>query len=171
MQDDPASTTDEFQAYKNFLMLVGDITTRYAAFEHIINETIWLLCNLDDRRGGCITSEIISLKPRFNILIALLYELKFEKRIISETEDLLACATKTVLFRNKYAHTPINLAIKDGELVPMIRHIKIEKTLKDDLREYDFEEMLKTSKRCQELTESAKMLRSNGEKHLERHHL
>jgi len=150
-------------------MLVGDITTHYAAFEHVINETIWILCNLDDRKGGCITSEIISLKPRFKILIALLHELKFEKSIISEAEQLLGRATKTVLFRNKYAHTPIELAIKDGELVPMIRHIKIEETLKNDLKEYDFNEMLTTSKRCQELTGSAKMLRSNVEKHLELH--
>ena len=162
------SESDVFQAYKNYLMLVGDIATHYAAFEYVINETIWELCDLDERRGACITSEIISHAPRFRILIALMYERKCSEKIIERANEIASNARKTTLFRNKYVHTPLNLAVVKGILIPMNKHIKIEKILKNELKEYDYEEMTKTSQRCQELTNNAKALRADVQNNLEK---
>jgi hypothetical protein len=152
--------------YKTYLMVVGDIATRYAAFEHVINAAIWTLCGVDQRTGSCVTSEIISIGSRFRILIALMHEKGCDQRLVERAIELSKSADKTSKFRNKYIHAPIDLGLADGELVPVVKHVRIERKLKDEWEPYDFDEMNKTSARCQELAAEASALRADIQLHL-----
>jgi hypothetical protein len=152
----PTLPDDQFELYREYLSLVGEIATDYASFEDSINGTIIILAGIEDRRIGiCLTTEIISIHTKLRILIALLHERKMPAALIEKGEALSERAIKVSKFRNKYVHTPVQLGIKDKQLMPMIQHFRIEKTLKGELAVFDRDEMRKTIQRCNELEQEA----------------
>jgi hypothetical protein len=152
------STGNPFEDYNGYLMLVGEIATNYSAFEHVIDRAIWHLASLDERTGSCITTQIISVGTRFKILIALMHEREMPKNLLDEADAILRTAIKTSQFRNKYVHSPLEVAIVKGALVPMRNHRVVEKMLQSELVPYEKSDMQKTSVRCQELKNSAIVL-------------
>ena len=145
--------------YRDYLMLVGDIATHYASFEHAINESIWILAGVDERIGGCITAELISHAPKFRILIALMYERKVDKLHIDSAKKLSKDAIPISQYRNKYIHSPMGLGIKNDELIPMITHSRNNETFESATVPYDIAEMLKRSEKVQKLKNDATNLK------------
>jgi hypothetical protein len=149
---------DAFQDYRDYLMMVGDIATHYAAFERAIDRAIWRLASVEERLGSCITTQIIAVGTRFKILTALMYEREMPESLYKEAASILEKAIKTSQFRNKFVHSPLELAIVDGDLVPMRNHRVVDKVLKDELVPYEKDDMQKTAARCQELKNEALFL-------------
>jgi hypothetical protein len=161
------SEKEIYEDYRQYLLLVGDIATHYATFEHLIDQTIWLLAGMQRRKGACVTSHLMGIQTKFRVIVALMHELKAPESLHNAANQLSKDAHKTSLFRNKYIHSPMSLAVVKGKLVPIRRHTGVDVTLKDELVPYDREEMLVTSARCQDLKNRATILKGDMEKHLE----
>lgn len=142
--------------YEIYLLRVGELTIQYSGFEHAINQSIWALAGLGDRIGACITSEVVSIAPKFRILSALLHELGHTD-LVKAASALSEQAISVSQFRNKYVHSPIGLVIDEaGAMVPSVSHIKIEgKKLKQFPEGYDEEELNRTIDKCLELKRAA----------------
>jgi hypothetical protein len=87
-----------------------------------------------------------------------MYEREMPESLHKEAASILEKAIKTSQFRNKFVHSPLELAIVDGDLVPMRNHRVVDKVLKDELVPYEKDDMQKTAARCQELKNEALFL-------------
>ncbi len=163
------SEKSPFADYREYLTLVGDIATQFAAFESVVDETIWTIANLNRRMGACITSQIISVHTKFRILRALLHEVEAQPSINQQLNDLEERARKNSDHRNKYVHSPMGLAVEDGVLVPIRYQTRVEGTLSDELIPFgsDKSEMNQTIIRSQELKNETHNLKRAIELHLE----
>jgi hypothetical protein len=71
---------DSFENEKLFVQLarddphftaLGRIATAWALFENTLDGAIWTLAEINDERGACITSQLMSILPRLKAYMAL----------------------------------------------------------------------------------------------------
>ena len=75
-----------------------------AKFEHWIDQAIWILADLDPRKGTCITSQVGSIHGKFRALLALMEDAKRPKLAIDAANQLSAKAANVVNVRNRFAN-------------------------------------------------------------------
>lgn len=73
--------TEDFEQESHFHVLkkddphysaIGRVTSAFSYFEFHINQLIWILSDIDDERGACITSNIFTFSARTKALLALI---------------------------------------------------------------------------------------------------
>ena len=82
-----------------------------AKFEHWIDQAIWILADLDPRKGTCITSQVGSIHGKFRALLALMEDAKRPKLAIDAANQLSAKAANVVNVRNRFAHGPLDMGV------------------------------------------------------------
>jgi len=97
--------------YEDTLREIGRITTTWAKFEHWIDQAIWILADIDPRKGACITSQVGSIHGKFRALLALMEEAKRPKPAIDAANQLSTKAANVVNVRNRFAHGPLDMGV------------------------------------------------------------
>lgn len=99
------------EAYETTLREIGRIATTWAKFEHWIDQAIWLLAEIDPRKGACVTTQINSIHGKFRALIGLMGEASRPAKAIKLAKQLSDEAARVVQIRNRFAHGPLDMGI------------------------------------------------------------
>jgi hypothetical protein len=99
------------EIYDETLKEIGRITTTWAKFEHWIDQALWLLADVDGRKGACLTSQIGSIHGKFRALLALMEEAERPKEAIDIAKKLSNEAATVVNIRNRFAHGPLDMGV------------------------------------------------------------
>lgn len=82
--------------YASTLTEIGRITTTWAKFEHWIEQAIWILADVDARKGACMTTQIGSIHGKFRALIALMAEAGRPPEALKVADKLSSAAGNVV---------------------------------------------------------------------------
>lgn len=85
--------------------LVGRVCSEWAHLEHILDETIWDLAEINPERGACITAQLIGHRPRRLTIIALTAHLKLERNT-GKVEAFMNKLSNLAEDRNRIVHDP-----------------------------------------------------------------
>jgi hypothetical protein len=72
---------------------------------------LWLLSDVDAKKGACMTSQIGSIHGKFRALLALMEEAGRPKTAINIANKLSSKAASVVNIRNRFAHGPLDMGI------------------------------------------------------------
>jgi hypothetical protein len=97
--------------YAHTLTEIGRITTTWAKFEHWIEQAIWILADVDARKGACMTTQIGSIHGKFRALIALMVEAGRPKEALKAADKLSDEAGRVVKVRTRFAHGPLDMGV------------------------------------------------------------
>ena len=53
------------------LAVVGQIANQWAHIEHTLDMIIWRLAEVEEKKGSCITAQLVGSYPRFKAIISL----------------------------------------------------------------------------------------------------
>lgn len=101
----------KYDAFEYKLTEIGRITTTWAKFEHWIDQAIWILADVDARKGACVTTQINSIHGKFRALLALMNEANRPKDAIDAAGKLSNEAAKIVQIRTRFAHGPLDMGL------------------------------------------------------------
>jgi hypothetical protein len=97
--------------YEARLLEIGRITTTWAKFEHWIDQAIWILADVDHRKGACITTQMGSVYGKFRALEALMREAERPEEAFKAVHKLAADAATVGQLRNTFAHGPLDAGV------------------------------------------------------------
>lgn len=86
--------------------LVGRVCSEWAHLEHILDETIWDLAEINPERGACITAQLMGHRPRCLTIIALTTHLTLGKNTIGKIEAFMNKLSNLAEDRNRIVHDP-----------------------------------------------------------------
>jgi hypothetical protein len=93
------------------LLEIGRITTTWAKFEHWIDQAIWILADVERRKGACITTQMGSIHGKFRALEALMREAERPETAFKAIHKLAADANTVGPLRNTFAHGPLDMGV------------------------------------------------------------
>jgi hypothetical protein len=97
--------------FDDTLKEIGRITTTWAKFEHWIDQAIWILADVDARKGACITSQVQSIHGKFRALLALMESAGRPQTAIDAANKISSRAASVVNVRNRFAHGPLDMGV------------------------------------------------------------
>ena len=122
---------------------VGRIAHLWAMLEHMLDDMIWSLSNLDKDIGACITSQIYSVQYRIQAISAIC---RF-KGASKETLDLLNSldreARSLVVDRNIAVHNPI--AWSTTQNIALAHRVEAKKLVLSGIVEADYQELVRVT--------------------------
>jgi hypothetical protein len=101
----PCPMAKSKEIYESHLTEIGRIATTWAKFDHWIDQAIWILAEVDGRKGACLTSQINSIH------IALMVEANRPQSATKFANKLSEEAAQAVQIRNSFAHGPLDMGI------------------------------------------------------------
>lgn len=135
--------TEEAQAlYQLHCMQIGQIASKWAALELLVDQTIWKLAEVQEKQGACITAQIGSIHNRMRALLSLLKLRDCPKKVIKEVNVFSQDASTIAIFRNRIVHSPVAYRADYSAAVSL--QLSADKTLKLDVEDVDNEQTQRT---------------------------
>jgi hypothetical protein len=135
--------TDDFDEpdarFDPFMRALGHVANGWSEYEHLINNFIWELANVEKIAGACITSQMIGPGPRFRCLLALLKFRNAPQGLIDGFNSHHTDAEKISRQRNRYMHDPILLDHETGQVKRM--EITADKHVKQHFSDIEVKEL------------------------------
>src|SRR4029077_3089242 len=103
----PSYTTKQSAEFDPYFLAEGQLASKWAEFELVLNSAIWELANVEKLVGGCITSQMIGPAPRFRCLASLLNLRNAPAELVKELNSLSSRAEGLGGQRNRYLHDPL----------------------------------------------------------------
>lgn len=95
--------------YDATLREIGRIATTWAKFEHWVDQAIWILAEVQPRRGAAMTSQIGSIHGKFRSLLALMMEAGRPEPALKIARQITERTAAVVVQRNLFAHGPLDM--------------------------------------------------------------
>ena len=83
---------------------IGKVVANWAAFEHLAESALWVLAQVNDEPGACLTAQIPNMARRFDALLALLRLHGASEDIIKDTNIFVEATHALTVKRNRVAH-------------------------------------------------------------------
>ncbi|UPT95166.1 hypothetical protein J4G48_0039020 [Bradyrhizobium barranii subsp. apii] len=107
---------DESADFEPLYLALGKLSRHWAAFEYVLNDSIWELANVERLAGTCMTAQLIGPGPRFRCL-ASLFELRgVSPELIKAFNSLSSEAEGLGRQRNRFIHDVVVLNSQDRQL-------------------------------------------------------
>ncbi|MBR1171275.1 hypothetical protein [Bradyrhizobium liaoningense] len=107
---------DESTEFEPLYLALGKLSRHWAAFEYVLNDSIWELANVERLAGTCMTAQVIGPGPRFRCLAAL-FELRgVSSELIKAFNSLSSEAESLGRQRNRFIHDVVVLNSQDRQL-------------------------------------------------------
>lgn len=117
------------EALDPFHTQVGRIASQWAALDHAIDQTIWLLAEVTPALGACITTQLTSTSARIRVLHALLLLRDGSDAIIAKLNRFNAKMYSALEKRNRAVHDPWGIDDASGS-VSQIRVALVNKEIR-----------------------------------------
>jgi hypothetical protein len=107
----PGSTVEDVELFVNEHLLeyhayVGRIASVWAMLEFRIDQLLWLLANVDQTSGACLTSQMMGTTPRLRSLRALMELRGSSPELIKKVKSLTGSIIIPQEERNRVVHDP-----------------------------------------------------------------
>jgi len=119
MSDLPDIIPDEF------FTAIGQVTNLWASFEFYVDQLIWDVGHFNPHLGACVTSQLMSVAPRFRALVVLAEQRGVPDDLIKELNQFSVRADKTGRKRHRYAHDPLFLAGESLETATEVKRLQL----------------------------------------------
>jgi hypothetical protein len=86
--------------------LVGQVASDWAYLEHTLDLIVWQLAGIDQRKGACITAQVMGHGPRCDTIIALGSIAGLSSHILKRVDALKGRLFATATSRNRIIHDP-----------------------------------------------------------------
>lgn len=139
-------TTEEDRAREYALLdprllnLVGVAATEWAALEHLINDVIWAVAEVQPAYGACITAQIFNIDGRLRALLALLKLRRGSKSLLARVNRFAEDVRGPSERRNRIVHDPW-MRREDGPTTKL--EITANRTLRFAIRDVDLDDVKK----------------------------
>jgi hypothetical protein len=108
--------TDDSPEFEPLYLALGKLSRHWAAFEYVLNDSIWELANVERFAGTCMTAQMIGPGPRFRCL-ASLFELRgVSCELVRALNSLSSEGEGVAGRRNRFIHDLIVLNENDRKL-------------------------------------------------------
>ena len=148
---------------------VGNVASSWAAHEHVIDRSIWLLGSLSHKEGACITAQLVGLMPRMRALIALVRLKCDDEALATALNTFTTEAVELSQRRNRIVHDPWFYNVADKE--PTRLQVTADRRLYFDYKTGKMDEIravsnriAKATTRFQDLMKRAHAARSSSTK-------
>lgn len=98
---------------KKYYAAVGELTSKWAALERLVDVAIWKLAEVDAPAGACITSQLPSIHSRFRTLLSLMHLKGRPEKEQKAARKLGEEAAALIMVRNRFAHNPTTFGLND----------------------------------------------------------
>lgn len=106
---------DESPEFEPLYSVLGKLCRWWAAFEYVLNDSIWELANVERHAGTCMTAQLIGTGPRFRCL-ASLFELRGVSPTLTKALNVLSSEADGLAGRrNRFIHDFIVLNQHDRQ--------------------------------------------------------
>jgi len=86
--------------------LVGHIASEWAHLEHILDEIIWNLSKIDQKKGACVTAQLMGTGPRCRAIVSLCTISGIDDEMIAKVRSFMGSCERASEHRHRIVHDP-----------------------------------------------------------------